>query len=216
MRVATAQALEQAYRVKVRALLDVMASRLEREYGRRVSLEDLDRTFALFVKEAVAIVAAAQAAGVSLALAYLRASLAQRAGRPVEPAPLPFSPVGINEQRKPLAQGLAAIPAMMKREIGRGRPLSAVRDLGRSLVVRFGDAETSRAMDVAITTAASRTPQVVGWEGFIEDTACPGCQTNEGRHLLTQTMYRHPGCNCVRQWIVDSEAGEMVLAESAA
>ena len=202
---ATAQALEAAYRTKVRTLLDAMTARLEREYGRRVNLADIDRTFAAFVPEAVAIVEAAQAAGVSLSLGFLRASLAERAGRVVEPGPLPFSPAGTNEQGRPLADGLAAVPAMLKEAIGKGRPLQEVRDLGRSLVARFGDAETSRAMDVAITAAARNTPEVVGWEGIVGAGACEGCRSNTGLHELGATMYRHGGCECVRQWVVRAE-----------
>ena len=199
---ATAAALEAAYRARVRTLLDAMAARLDREYGRRVNLADIDRTFALFVPEAVSIISAAQAAGVNLSLAFLRASLAERAQRAIEPSPPTASPIGLNEQGRPLAAGLAAVPSMLKEAIGKGRALEDVRTLGRSLVTRFGDAETTRAMDTALVQSAMNTTEVVGWEGLVRSNACDPCRGNAGQHDVAQTMYRHPGCDCVRQWVV--------------
>lgn len=201
---ARADQIESAYRARVRALLDVMAARLEGEYGRRVNLADVDRTFAAFAPQAAALIEQAQASGVSFTLGYMRQMLTERAGRLIEPAPLRFSPVGLTEKGRPLLEGMAAIPALVKAEIGKGRPLQEIRDYGSFLIRRFGDAETTRAIEAAADLVARDTPEVIGWEGVVSAAACGPCRGNAGRHSLNQQMYRHGGCDCVKQYVVEA------------
>lgn len=198
--------IERAYRARIQALLDMLVARLERTFGDVVDEDDIDATFSRFAPQAAALVESAQAAGVSITLGYLRSLLTELAGHPVEPARLKDSPVGTNASGTTLLAGMASIPALIKQQIGKGRPATEALDYGRSLVSQFGDAETTRAIDVAAERVSRGTTELVGWEGIVSADACDGCRGNEGRHDLSDDMYRHPGCHCVRQWVLEPAA----------
>lgn len=190
-----------AYRRQLAALRATLERRIHALYG-TVSAEDLDATFAAFASAAAPMIEAGQASAAAFSAAYLRALFAVQAGRTIEPAPPPDDLVGRTEKGLPLRDGIAAIPSMVKAQIGAGKPLDEALEFGRYLAARFMDAEVVRVADATTDSIASRTPEVRTWRGIVSATACDRCRTNAGEHAADVPLYRHGGCLCAREWVV--------------
>lgn len=169
-------------------------------YDTTISMDDLDGSFERIIPTAVPIVRAGQSASRLLALAHLRALLFRSVGRSIEPGRADQI-AGTTHEGLPLEHGLAAVPAMLKQSVSRGRSWDEVNQYGRYLMVRFADNETTQAADRATESAARNTSQITGWQGVVSAKACDPCRGNLGQHALDDPIYRHGGCNCQKQYI---------------
>lgn len=192
----------QAYR----RLLDQLRAAVERSIGSlyaTVDAGDLDAAFARFNAETAPLIAAGQGSAATLAAGYLRALFEVQAGRTIEPGPAPDGIVGVTEKGLPLVDGMAALPALVKAQIGQGRPLAEALEFGRYLATRFADSEVVRVVDATTTAIVAATPEVRGWRGRVRAGACGPCRSNNaGEHALDERPYRHGDCGCSVEYFV--------------
>jgi hypothetical protein len=197
---ATPAGITTAYHGRLEALRAGVDARLRDMYDRTISPDDLDAAFERFIAEAATLVAGGQSAASTLAAAYLRALLTAEGVE--QPAVIDTAPhVGMNRDGRPLAAAFGALPAMVKLAIGQGRPLPDALALGSHLARRTADSEVVRVADDVTQRAAEDHPRVIGWTGVVSATSCEPCGANRGQHALSDALYRHPGCGCVKQWV---------------
>lgn len=186
----TAETVTAGYQSRLTSLRGGIERRIRLLYGEWVTVDDIDAAFREFVPRAVEVTEAGQIAGAMLTTAYLDALLQLARKGPLEKPAHPF------EAASPAA--FAALGPVVKSEIGKGRRLEDAVAFGSALAVRTADGEVTRAVD-AVTTAAQR--RAVGWRGLVRSGSCGPCQANAGLHSFDEAMYRHPGCDCVRELV---------------
>jgi hypothetical protein len=196
-----ARLVADAYRRQLTSLRRTIERRVLALYG-AISPEDLDASFAAFFAAAAPLITAGQASASTLSAAYLRSLFSVQARRTVDPAPPPDGLIGRTELGLPIIEGMAAFPALVKGQIGAGKPLAEALDFGRYLAGRFTDAEIIRVADATTDSIARRTREVRGWRGIVSPGACGPCRANAGLHAASDELYRHGGCGCSREWVV--------------
>jgi predicted ABC-type ATPase len=194
------------------AQLDTLKARVRTAIGAiyqdSVSPEDLDAAFGRFAERAAPIVEAGQEAAVALNAAYLQTLVELEAGvdeQLADPA-LVKDIVGLTGEGASLQTGMEAFPAMVKDQIGTGRPIGEALGFGLYLAQRFGDAEVTSAVDRHADAVTKRSRRFRGWLGRLHGT-CAACrERNAGEHPLSQTIYRHPHCRCTKEYLVEGGA----------
>ena len=195
--------LERRYRARVAELRQQILDALNRLYGQTIDPEDLDAAFEAFSPRAAVLLRAGQARGISLATGYLSALITVMGGRtPDLRAFTGAELIGYTEKGLPLAEGMAAFPAMVKAQIGKGADIGQAVEYGRFLSERFGDAEVTGAIDRHTEVVTAESGEFTGWEGIVSGGACDPCSGNAGFHELSEPIYRHGNCNCTKQYIV--------------
>lgn len=184
-------------------------------YGDMVKADDLDASYAGFFAPAAALVEAGQANGVALASGYLETLISLEAGRQARLTDLSATGVvGINAEGATLAEGMAAMPAMVKEQIGKGVPVAEAMAFGQYLAERFADAEVTSAVDRHTDAVTRASGQFTGWTGVLAGT-CDRCRSkNGGTHDLGTPMYRHPHCKCSKQFAVQGGSRTIVTLTS--
>lgn len=192
-------ALDERYRSSYLALLERVRRSLLVLYGATVTTGDIDAGFERLFPRAGAVIQSGQSASVSLATAYLSALVLRDTGRTVR---LPIAPdlVGTSLAGS-LSDGMAAWPAMVKARIAEGLDPTEALDYGRYVVERFGDAEVTRVGDRQTEHASRNSHHFRGWEGIVSGGSCGPCGDNAGFHELGESMYRHGGCRCSKQYV---------------
>lgn len=164
-----------------------------------VDPDDIDAAYAALIPQAATVIAAAQAAGVTLVNGYLGAVLA------VNGAETRLSVLdGLvgSSRAGTLADGMGAWPVMVKAQIGSGATPADALGYGRYLTERFGSSETLRAVDEQEDFAAKESGRFKGWEGVVSAGACDPCSGNRGFHPISQPIYRHGSCRCSKRYVV--------------
>lgn len=191
--------LDARYRAKLAALHDRVRIAVNRLYAASVDPDDLDASFAEFSPRAAVVVQAGQSRGVSLATGYLAALVTLSVSRRVD-----FS--GITSSVRPaasLTEGMAAWPSMVKEQIGKGVEVPQAIEYGRYLAERFADNEITAAVDRQTNVVTRQSGEFSGWAGILTGReTCEPCKSNEGFHALEEPFYRHPGCDCTREYLV--------------
>lgn len=194
-------ALEDRYRAQQQALLDRVDQSLAALYGSTIEPNELDASFARLFPKAAAVVAAGQAAGITITTAYLSALVLRDGGRTSQ-LPILKDLVGTSRAGT-LDEGMSAWPALVKQRIGEGVDRAEAIAYGAYLVNRFGDGEVTRVSDLQAEHATQHSPHFRGWRGILSATACKECSdNNSGEHPLSQPIYRHGSCNCTKQFLV--------------
>lgn len=164
-------------------------------YDEEMDEDEIAEAASRVARRVLPTVTAAQLAQQQLALGFYRAYSITELGRTLET--LPAVDIAGHRVGQSLLEGMAPLGSMMLGAIARGEPLPGVLEYGRTLFERFGDATARQAADVEKANQDSR-PEVVGWEGIIDDGACDLCQANAGPHDLADELYRHGSCMCER------------------
>lgn len=190
--------LEVRYRARLATIRQRVTAAVRRIYLASVNGADLDAEFGRIYVPTASLVAAGQAQGRATANGYLAALITLGAART---AVLPvLSLASISD----LATRMEAWPSMVKQQIGEGRALPEALDFGRYLAERFADAEVVGAVDAQTDLATQESGQFAGWIGITTGrTTCEPCYANQGFHLATEKMYRHAGCDCRREYLVN-------------
>lgn len=195
--------LERRYRARLAELRNQILAQLNRIYADTIDPDDLDAAFGEFNPRAAVLLQAGQARGITLASAYLMAQITMEAGRrPDLGAFTGAGIIGTTAAGASLVDGMAAFPAMVKGQIGKGADIPQAVEYGRFLAERFGDAEVTSAVDRHTEAVTSRSGEFTGWEGIVSGNACDACAANAGFHSLDEPMYRHGSCNCTQQYVV--------------
>ena len=117
--------------------------------------------------------------------------------------------VGYTVKGAPLAEGMAAFPAMVKQQIGNGATDAEALTYGHQIAERFADAEVTRVVDETADDLTSESKHFKGWVGIVSPTACDRCvASNTGFHPKSVEMYRHGDCNCTKRWVTEGEGAE--------
>lgn len=197
---ATAE-LDRRYRVRVAQIRQGVSKRVSALYGSIVTAEDIDAGFARFTPAAAAVVASGQSQAVLMATAYLTTQIVVEAGR-VPRLPTGQALVGSTAAGVSLQQGMDALPAMVKGQIGKGAELSEALAYGKFAAERFADKEITNALDYHTDTVAKTSGEFSGWIGEVSPTACDPCGENAGFHPIDADLYRHGSCKCSRRFVV--------------
>lgn len=199
---APADPLTRAYRARVDAIHREVERRLVALYGDRIDPADIKASFAHYIDDAEPVIAAGQATVASLAEAYLE-SRAARVGVELALNDLSEEVVGTTRDGSDLPTGMAAFGAMVLGQIAGGKAVDEAIQFGEYLATRFADAELTGTTDRIRDDPVVRD-RLTGWDGIVNAGACDGCQANEGRHPLSEEMYRHPNCGCIWQPVFES------------
>lgn len=192
-----ARAIDLAFRRRLKALRDVVARRVDRIYGAAFDVTDVDAALAQIAPQLAELLEGSQETAAAYAVSYLGALLDD------EPPDVP-PPAGTTSRGEPLLAGMAAWPAMIKAQIGLGRPAEEVASYARYLGTRFVDSETTAAADDVMAAIADKSDRLNRWEGIVSAGACDQCVSqNVGEHDLSEELYRHAGCGCIKQWVAD-------------
>lgn len=195
--------LERRYRARLAELRNQILAQLNRIYADTMTPDDLDAAFGAFNPRAAVLLQAGQARGITLASAYLAALITMEAGRrPDLGAFTGAGIIGTTASGTSLVEGMAAFPAMVKAQIGKGADIQQAVEYGRFLAERFSDAEVTSAVDRHTEAVTSDSGEFSGWEGIVSANACAPCGANAGFHDLSEPIYRHGSCNCTKQYVV--------------
>jgi hypothetical protein len=156
------------------------------------------------------LIAAGQGAMQQTAAAQSRAIGLAETGRALDPLPL-AEIVGTRlDGVTPIRAGMDAFGPMILDYIGQGHDTFEAEMYGGSLIERYADSEARGAADRELANQEQR-PEIIGWEGIVDDDACDACQANAGVHELDEEIYRHGNCNCEK---VPVYAGGAVAEEA--
>lgn len=184
-----------AYRERVARVRAQVERQLLARYG-AVDPDAISASFETYIAAIAPVIEAGQRSASDLAAGFLRSRVLAQRGELVDLEDAGDIP-GTTRDGKPLPAGLAAIPALVLSQIGKGGVVDAALEYGRYLVTRTADNEITGAIDRTFDRNAPRT-HVVGWEGIVAADACDPCTANAGVHDLETEFYRHPGCHCER------------------
>jgi len=205
----SSEALNRTYRQRLDALQAYLAAQIAALYN--LTGEDIDAEVDQLANLLAPLIIGAQSASITMAAAYLIASLRTQTGDLVPLGELPEGLVGFDSTGQPIRDSVAVVGPLVKERIGSGFPLSEALAFGLFTTKRLAAGEVVRTMDVT-TEAMTRgltaeraadptKPRITGWRGVIGDS-CGRCAAhNGGDHDLSTPIYRHPACNCVKQYI---------------
>ena len=197
--------LERRYRARLAELRAQVLAALNRLYAATIDADDIDAAFADFTPRAASLLLAGQSRGISLSTGYLSALITLMGGRTADLRAFTGAElIGYTAAGVSLEEGMDAIPAMVKQQIGKGVEISEALDYGRFLSERFGDAELTSIVDRHTEIVTANSGEFSGWEGIVSGGACEPCGANAGFHELSEPIYRHGSCNCTKQYVVKS------------
>ena len=167
-----------------------------RRLWRRMSLDDIDQSWAGIATDAVTTVAAMQVAGAREAGSYVGEVLdeqgmnAPSVGR-VEPLAFARGSSGL-----PLPEVLATVPARVKREIGNGaRDVALAR--GLTLLEGIGRTQVADASRLATAANGIIRPDVQWYTRVLNPPSCGRCAVLAGAQYRMQEAFdRHLNCDC--------------------
>jgi len=195
--------LDDRYRERLAELRRRVKATVAGLYTSTIDPDNLDASFEQFTPRAAEVVQAGQAGGVSLASGYLAALVLVNASRTADFGAFTGSEVvGATAMGSTLTEGMDAFPSMVKTQIGKGIEVPHAVEYGRFLAERFADNEVTGAVDRHTEIVTSQSGEFSGWAGITVGETCDPCQGNEGFHTLDQSFYRHPGCDCTREYLV--------------
>lgn len=187
--------LERRYRARLEDVRGRTVAAVAAEYD--LDPADIVTSFQRFVDRVAPRIEAGQAAAQLLTVAFLEELAHEQGLERWEPLPEDDKLPGTTVEGKPLDEGMEGITGLVLSAIDAGKPADEAIRSGLSYVERFTDNEVRAAADRE-QERQEKAPEIVGWEGVVKPGSCDQCRANEGRHALSETMYRHPNCGCER------------------
>jgi hypothetical protein len=169
---------------------------VESAYGEEIDGDDILDSAGRVADRILPTIVAGQANAQRLAQGFYRGFSIATLGRTIEPLQA-LEIAGTRADGSSVRSGMEAIGPMILGQIAGGRDLGSALEFGRYAFERFADAEVRGAADREKQNQETR-PEIVGWEGIVDDAACDNCQANVGVHDLDEEMWRHGNCNCER------------------
>jgi hypothetical protein len=167
-----------------------------RSLWQRMSIDNLDRTWASIAPDALRTLATLQTASARDASTYVATVLDEQGMS--APAVATVQPLAFarGSSGLPLSEVLATVPAAVKTAIGNG---SRDMALPRGLALLEGITETHIADAARLGTAAAfvARPDVKTWVRVLNPPSCGRCAVMAGHvYHWNATFQRHPRCDC--------------------
>lgn len=192
-----------AYRDAILALYD-RAGRLALTNWARISLRDLDGTYAAFAAATVGQTKVLQRTGVALSAAYLGAYVASEHGNArVTPSNLPLDAVGLAAHGAPLAKAIVSPLIGAKGAIRAGTPPNVALAKGRERAVRLAQSATLAAPRQALHEGIRADDRIIGWRR-VTAGGCGAClaAATGAIHKDREVLTVHSHCRCTAEPVV--------------
>jgi hypothetical protein len=184
---------------------------LLRRLWRRVSIDDLDGSWAAVASRAALVVASAQLGAARAGAEYVPLALAA-AGLEVNPegAVQPRRFAGVASDGRGLEQLLYSGVIRVKQGLAGGaQPADAVAS-GRKWLEAIGRTQVADASRAAAGVAITARPRV-GYTRMVNPPCCQRCAVLAGRFFRwNQGFLRHPGCDCRHTPTTEQAAPDLV------
>lgn len=185
---------------RYRARLERIRARVDRttKAAWRVSLEDLDSTYAPWLDVTVGAVSQAQIEGIRVTAGYLGAYLTLELGTPTRPPRIDVLRwAGQSRDGRPLADALLSPLIGTKKAIKDGTDPAQALATARSRAIRSALLDTDQASRFALLDTIASDDRIEGWIRSPKGT-CGACLAVSGNIPSGELNFPvHPGCNCV-------------------
>ena len=168
-----------------------------------VYAEDLDRTFALWLRGSTAIVAGSQRVALGETRGYLAGYVRSELDEPVAPAPLidVDGRAGIDAGGRPLERALLPALLTVKLSLTQTGDLERALALGRARGLRIAAHATMAAPRLELAAALERDARFNGWRRAARSGACLAClgAATGALRRTREIPAAHPHCSCVAE-----------------
>lgn len=169
-----------------------------------VALEDLDRSFALWLAVTTGALTEVQARAVALTDGYLAGYLSLETGRRVTPRHSDLALAGRSRDGRPLGEALSPAVITVKQRIAEENPPDVVLAAGLARALRTVALDASHAPRAALAERIQAEDQVIGWRRVAAGDACGAClgASTGAIRADDEVLEAHAYCQCSAEPVV--------------